>query len=253
MTDFFAELEHHLVDAARRERRARLRAGPLVAAAVIAVGVAVAIAAWPAADEREIGAQGPTPTPAPTGCAQPTDDAPPARWSDTLAVLARPASEVERAFAQRLPIALAEQGAYRNFARLARVVDGSQYWLVPVKNVMRYGECPGPRRETRGVCLYIVEAGNGKLQNCSMPAGIRTLLEWMARPLKGGHEIVGVMPNGVATMRMHDPALGTRTFDVVGNVVVGRVRARDRFALDDARWSFFDARGREVSGVRPGR
>jgi hypothetical protein len=249
MTDFFAELEHHLVDAARRERRLRLPPGSVVAAAVVAVLAVVGIVAWPAADEREVAVPAPTPTPtqAPTGCDEPTDGAPPARWAATLAVLARPASEAERAFGQRLPAALAKQGAYRNFARLARVVDGREYWLVPVQNVMLDGECPGPRQETQGVCLYIVEQGDGKLQNCSMPAGIRTLLEWTARPVQDGREIVGVMPNGVAMMRLDHPDLGRRTFDVVGNVVVGRVTVRDGYELDDARWTFLDAAGREVS------
>jgi hypothetical protein len=211
--------------------------------------VAVALGARPALDEREAGVQAPTPMSVPkaTGCVEPTDEAPPARWSHTLAVLAPPASETERAFGQQLPAALAEQGAYRNYARLARVVDGREYWLVPVKNVMLAGERPGLRSETRGVCLYIVEHGGGTLQNCSMPAGIRALGEWMARPVKGGREIVGVMPNGVATMRMDDPELGTRTFDVVGNVVVGRVEVRGRYDFDNARWSFFDASGRAVS------
>jgi len=35
----------------------------------------------------------------------------------------------------------------------------------------------------------------------------------------------------------------TKTFDVVDNVVVGRVRLRN---LDNARWSYLDAAGREL-------
>jgi hypothetical protein len=49
-----------------------------------------------------------------------------------------------------------------------------------------------------------------------MPAGIRALLEWMARPVQDGREIVGVMPDGVARMRLDDPDPGRRTFDIVG-------------------------------------
>ena len=247
MTDFFSDLERHLLDAARRERRARPPIGAIVAAVAVVTAVLVVARTWPALEEREAGVQEPTPAPTSTGCGEPTDGAPPARWSNTLAVLARPASEAERAFAQRLPAELAEQGAYRNHARLARVVDGREYWLVPVKNVMLGGECPGSGQDVRGVCLYIVEHRNGTLQNCSMPAGVRTGLEWMARPVKGGREIVGVMPNDVATLRMNDPALGTKTFDVVGNVVAGRLRVRGGDALDNAQWSYLDAAGREIS------
>jgi hypothetical protein len=259
MTDFFADLERHLVAAAATERRVRPprpRAAPLLALAVTVAAVVALVIALPRGDTEVAGDREQAPRP-PAGCHEPTDAAPPRAWSRTLAVLDRPATDAEREFGERLPRDLAEQGAYRRFARLARVVDGREYWLVPVQDARMMGAaCEEDLDDLPGVCVYVVEPGGRGIVNCSMPAGIRTLNEWMGRSVQDGGrkalEIVGVMPNTVARMRMEDRDLGTRTFDVVGNVVVGRVPVEHGSELDYARWSYLDHAGREVAAAGGG-
>jgi hypothetical protein len=267
MSDYFAELERHLVAAAERGDRRRaptLRPRALVvAAAALAIAAAAVIAVPFVRDARETA--GPSPAPpavdrevlpsAPSGglapgegCMPPAGSEPQPRLLSLLGALRRPATAADRVLARRMPRELAVRGAYRGSARLAQTVEGRSYWLVPVEDAIGGRGCAGAGAAPDGVCLYVSEDRAGELLLCTTPMAIRTLHELTLRKVGDSEwELAGIMPDAVARMELDDPELGPIALEAIGNVVVARIGDDGSSPpIDDSRWRYLDSAGRRI-------
>jgi hypothetical protein len=259
MTDFFTELERHLVAAAENDER-RPRRSPRAVAVMSAVVLAVAVIAVPLV--RGVGDEGPAgEAPAPAlplppsyglapgeGCMPGAAAEPPRSLTRLLGVLRRPAGPADRVLADRMPRTLADQLAYRDAARLARSAGDRHYWVVPVRYAILDGRgCAEHRRRTPqpGACLYVSERRAGEVLACSTAAALATGHELTARKVGAATwELAGIMPDPVASLRQDDVVL-----DAAGSVVVGRLDGGGGVPpIDPAAWRYLDAGGRELNG-----
>jgi hypothetical protein len=323
MSDFFAELEAQLHTAARAEaarRRGRapvlhlpqVRSGIRALPILAGVGVALAVAAIAlVATHHGSSSGGPAGSPGPTpqeigyireasrqahasGACAPnsrrgpaTSDGTPSRvMLSTLSVLRRPATA-----ADRLPKAVTVGGdvvgVYVRYVRLARVVDGVSYYLVPaqassdtpalsphcvaaITTKLRHALPKIPvdlRAPTLAfahrllaadtahppiggvVCLIAVGGGSNGGSCGAWPAEIRA--DGM---LSGLAPVAGIVPDGVASVTVRYPAANghparTVAAGVVGNVFAAPVRHFSAGHAGRPSMVWRDARGKVVKTI----
>lgn len=257
MTDFFTELERHLVAAADRGERPRPSPRAVGVMSAVLLLVAAIVIAVPLIREGGVAGDAPAPAVPPAlaggltpgeGCAPGAGAQPPRSLTRLLGVLRRPAGRADRVLAERMPRALALQLAYRDAARLARSVGDRHYWVVPVRYAILDGRgCAEHRRRPPqpGACLYVSRRHVGEVLACSTVAALASGHELTARKVAAATwELAGIMPDPVASLRQDHVVLAA-----VGSVVVGRLDGRgDAPPIDPAGWRYLDAGGRELSG-----
>jgi hypothetical protein len=208
MTDFFADLEGHLLDAARRERRPRPRPRPRVVLAVTAAAAAAVllISVLPQALQERGSAGGVPPADLDgwtsyvplSDCAKGpinvvTDETPPQLLSNAIELFRQQPPDP---LPGEVMTALARMGADEIQVGAAREVRGPDYsrvWLVPVGRVALPSGCDA--RSTPAVCIV---ASDGDDPSCVLghvfiKSGFTQLFFDPARP----PVVVGLVPNGV--------------------------------------------------------
>jgi hypothetical protein len=206
MTDFFADLEAHLLDAAQRRRRPRPRPRIVLAVAAAAATAALLIAVLPQSSV-ERGAVGGGPPAALDGWTSyvplpscddsqmtVTSEPPPQVLRDAYELFRRPAFD-------RLPDhvvdTLARMGVddlHEAAAREARGPDYSRVWVVPVGTVAAPDDCDA--RSQPAVCLVASDESD---PSCVLDhVFVRTGFTRLFFDVEGRPVVVGLAPDGVA-------------------------------------------------------
>jgi hypothetical protein len=251
MSDFFADLESHLLDAARRERRPRPRPR-IVLAVVAAAAVVVLLLAVLPQSSQESGTVGGGPpaqlddwtpyAPLPDcdgGLVTATEDPPPGVLRDAYELFRRPPSDP---LPQEILETLARMGAdeiREAAAREARGPDYSRVWIVPVGTVADPDDCDA--RSTPAVCLVASDASDPSciLERTFARTGFTRLFFDAARP----PVVVGLAPDGV-TAALLQVGADQVELPVRRNVFAATLAAPDVKLVEDldVRWRYEDGR-----------
>lgn len=227
MTDFFADLEGHLTDAARRRARRRWVPGRPVALAVAAGVAAVAVvfgalSAIEASRDPEVAAPGPVPAEAPPTCG--SEQLPPALLK-TIGVLRRsptaqdtlPANLQQRVTGD-LPGGRLEK-VWTSDARRARVTEAGEFWVVPALR--------GPCERPEAVACVLWDDGRLILPACVDLDRLQDGELIAQGRLDGGRSFtVALVPDG-ATPDLVVGGIGVEG-TIEGNVFVAAYEASDR-------------------------
>lgn len=169
MTDFYAELERHLHDAARRRARRRWLPAPapravfaVAVAAAAAIAIVASLSAIVSGGEPEVAA--PAPAPAAVTCDGPV----PAVLTRTFSVLRRPPDRMPRELAARIGGDLPGGPMARVWTADARRVEHAHatYWVVPAAT----GDCDG--RPEPAMCVLFVH-DELTMPGCASVADVR--------------------------------------------------------------------------------
>jgi hypothetical protein len=250
MTDFFADLEAHLLDAARRERRPRPRPRIVLAVTAAAAAAAILIAVLPLSSQEAGTARGgplqerdgwtsyaPLPD-CDSGPVRVTDGPPPQLLQNAYELFRRPTFDPPPS---AVLTTLARMGADEipNLgAREARGPDYSRVWIVPVGSVAA-PDCDD--RRNPAVCLVASDGGD---PSCVLPhtfirTGFTRLFFDAVRP----PVVVGLAPDGVvaALLRVGGEQV---ELPVRRNVFAATLDAPDVKRVEDldVRWRTADGR-----------
>jgi len=250
MTDFFADLESHLLDAARRERRPRPRPRVVLAVTAAAAAAALLITVLPQAfQERGSVGSGPPAelddwtsyAPLPDCAKGPinvvTDDTPPQLLSNAFELFRRAPSDPLPGDVMTTLAGMGADEIHVGAAREARGPDYSRVWIVPVGRVALPSGCDA--RSTPAVCIV---ASDGDDPSCVLghvfiKTGFTQLFFDAARP----PVVVGLAPNGVVAALLR---VGARQVElpVRTNVFAATVRGAETVEDLDVRWRTADGR-----------